>query len=54
MAIKLFIFGTGTLSDVAFHYFSNDAKFKVVGFVEYKKFFPRKNFKDLLRLDINL
>ena len=47
MAIKLFIFGTGTIADVAFHYFSNDAKFKVVGFVEYKKFLKKRKKNNL-------
>jgi len=34
---KIFIFGLGTISDVVFHYFTDNSDYRVDGFVEYDK-----------------
>ena len=47
MKKKLFIFGTGTIAEIAHYYFSNETDYEVCGFVEYKKFLKRKKFNNL-------
>ena len=47
MPIKLFIFGTGSLSEVAYNYFKENEKFEIVGFVEFKKFIKKNKKKKL-------
>ena len=39
---KLFIFGTGTIAEIAYYYFSTETNYKICGFVEYKKFIRKK------------
>ena len=47
MEKKLFIFGTGTIAEIAYYYFSTETNFKICGFVEYKKFIKKKKFNNL-------
>ena len=44
MKKKLFIFGTGTIAEIAHYYFSNESDYEICGFVEYKKLIKKKFF----------
>ncbi len=44
---KLFIFGTGTIAEIAYYYFSTETNYKICGFVEYKKFIRKKKIYNL-------
>ena len=39
---KLFIFGTGAISEIVYFHFSKEKKYKVSAFVDYKKFIKKK------------
>ncbi len=42
----MFIFGTGSISEIAYYYFKNESKYTVSGFVDFKKFIKdKKKFK---------
>jgi len=42
MKKKMFIFGTGSISEIAYYYFKNESNYTVNGFVDYKKFIKNK------------
>jgi len=47
MKKKLFIFGSGTISEIAYYYFANESEYQICGFVEYRKFIKKKTFHKL-------
>ena len=42
MKKKLFIFGTGSIADVAYYYFSTESNYEVCAFVDFKKFIKKR------------
>jgi len=44
MKKKLFIFGTGTIAEIAYYYFLNESDYEICGFVEYRKLIKKKIF----------
>ena len=47
MTNKIIIFGTGEIAELAFFYFTNDSKYKVVAFAADKEYIQSSSFQGL-------